>query len=259
MTEPANQAAVPAVRERNQRLDDLARLGQWLSWAESGATDERSLGAAAALRLYYAAELGLTPMAAAELSLIKGRLVVGAGLLRALARRAGYRVTRVTSDHQVCIARITDTRTGELLGESEFTLDDAKAAGLIRAGSAWTTHPKRMLWARASKNVINDFAPEVALGMILDDEAAELDAHPKNALSQPALPSHDDRARADDRSAATDVPWHEDTPAAAERTAWARERDTTLDDRVQAARVPDDDDDPPGEYGDGVDVEDIEF
>ena len=229
MTEPA---ALPAARERNQRLDDLARLGQWLSWAESGATDERSLGAAAALRLYYATELGLTPMAAAELSLIKGRLVVGAALLRALARRAGYRVTRLTSDHQACIARITDTRTGELLGEAEFTLDDAKAAGLIRPSSAWTTHPKRMLWARASKNVINDFAPEVALGMILDDEAAELDAHPKNALSLPAPQGS---------SSPTDVPWNDapDTHVA---------RDVGEDEL--------DDDDIAGEYGE---VEDIEF
>ena len=227
-------AALPAARERNQRLDDLARLGQWLSWAESGATDERSLGAAAALRLYYASELGLTPMAAAELSLIKGRLVVGAGLLRALARRAGYRVTRVTSDHQVCIARITDTRTGELLGESEFTLDDAKAAGLIRPSSAWTTHPKRMLWARASKNVINDFAPEVALGMILDDEAAELDAHPKNALA-PAPQSS---------SSPTDVPWNDAPDPHVARDVGEDELD---DDEIS------------GEYGDGVEVEDIEF
>jgi hypothetical protein len=256
MTEPA---VLPAVRERNHRLDDLARLGQWLSWAESGATDERSLGAAAALRLYYATELGLTPMAAAELSLIKGRLVVGAGLLRALARRAGYRVIRTHSDHQVCIARISDARTGELLGESEFTLDDAKQAGLIRAGSAWTTHPKRMLWARASKNVINDFAPEVALGMILDDEAAEFVARPGDPSTFLHLPA----VGPDGGDApATDVPWQEDTPAAAERTAWMRERDSTPSEPRVQADAPDDigyqDDDEPG-ADDGVDVEDIEF
>ena len=191
MTEPA---ALPAVRERNQRLDDLARLGQWLSWAEADQPDERSRGASAALRLYYASELGLSAMAAAELSIIKGRLVVGAVLLRALARRAGYRVTRLTGDGQVCVARITDTRTGELLGEAEFTLEDAKRAGLVRAGSAWTTHPARMLWARASKNVIADFAPEVLLGMVLDDEVAEADRLPTG--SQDAAPAASETSRA---------------------------------------------------------------
>src|SRR6185436_15472462 len=55
-----------------------------------------------------------------------------------------------------------------------FTIVDAKTAGLIRNGSAWQTHPGRMLWARASKNVIVDFAPAVALGLALDDEAAEI-------------------------------------------------------------------------------------
>ena len=42
---------------RENRLDDLARLGTWLALSESGAADEKARGAAAALRLYYAAEL----------------------------------------------------------------------------------------------------------------------------------------------------------------------------------------------------------
>ena len=57
------------------RLDEIARLGQWLAAAESGDSSPNAQGATAALRLYYAAELGLTPMAAAELSVIKGRSV----------------------------------------------------------------------------------------------------------------------------------------------------------------------------------------
>ena len=70
---------------RENRLDDLARLGAWLALSESGASDEKARGAAAALRLYYAAELGLPPLAVAELSVIKGRLFVSAQLMRALA------------------------------------------------------------------------------------------------------------------------------------------------------------------------------
>ena len=37
------------------------------------------------------------------------------------------------------------------------------------------THPARMLWARASKNAIVDFAPEVALGIAVDDELQEIE------------------------------------------------------------------------------------
>jgi hypothetical protein len=163
---------LPAVRE-STRLDDLARLGQWLALSESDEKTDKARGAAAALRLYYAAELGLTPMAAAELTVIKGRLYVGAQLLRALAIRAGYRVYRADVTDQSCTARLVD-RNGQIVGEATFTLDQAKAAGLIRPGSPWTTHPARMLWARASKNAIVDFAPEVALGLALDDELQEV-------------------------------------------------------------------------------------
>jgi hypothetical protein len=161
-----------AVREPT-RLDELARLGQWLALSESGENTEKARGAAAALRLYYIAELGLTPMAAAELSLIKGRLYVGAQLLRALAIRAGYRVYRVDSSDTSCTARLVDSNS-EVVGEATYTLEQAKTAGIVRQGSPWLTHPARMLWARASKNAIVDFAPEVALGFSLDDELHEI-------------------------------------------------------------------------------------
>ena len=116
-------------------------------------------------------------MAAAELTVIKGRLYIGAQLLRALAIRAGYRVYRLESTDESCTARIV-AGDGRIVGESTFTLEQAKKAGLIRQGSPWTTHPARMLWARASKNAIVDFAPEIALGIALDDELQEIDAPP---------------------------------------------------------------------------------
>ena len=156
------------------QLDEIARLGLWLAASESGVDSANAKGATAALRLYYARELGLTPMAAAELTVIKGRLYVGAQLLRALAIRAGYRVFRLDASDQSCTARIV-TQDGRIVGESTFTLEQATKAGLVRSGSPWTTHPGRMLWARASKNAIVDFAPEVALGMALDDELQEIE------------------------------------------------------------------------------------
>lgn len=159
---------------RDPELDRLARLGQWLALSESGASTEIAKGASAALRFYYAEQLGLPPLAAAELSVIKGRLFVSAQLLRALAGRHGYRVERADgSDEKACTAYLVKAATGEIVGAASFTIDDAKTAGLIRDGSAWKTHPARMLWARASKNVIVDYAPAVALGLALDDEAAE--------------------------------------------------------------------------------------
>jgi hypothetical protein len=149
-------------------------LGWWLSLSESGAEDARARGAAAALRLYYVHQLELPLWAAAELSLISGKLVVSAKLLRAIALQAGYRVRPEDATDTSCTAVLIDARSGQEIGRYTFTLEDAHRAGLIRARSAWTTHPKRMLWARAAKFVLDDYAPDVALGIQTEDEAREI-------------------------------------------------------------------------------------
>lgn len=161
---------LPAIQD--QELARFARLGQWLAFSESGNNTPTAVAASAALRLYYARELGLPPMAASELSVIKGRLFVQAKLLRALAAQHGYRVKRTDSSDETCTAVLE--RDGVEVGRTTFTISDAKRAGLIRDRSAWQTHPARMLWARASKYVLDDYAPEVTLGLATDDELVEI-------------------------------------------------------------------------------------
>ena len=177
----AGPASPPAVREATP-MDTLARLGQWLAYAESDSTDMKAKGAAAALRLYYAQELGLSPLAASELSVIKGRLVVGAKLLRARALEAGYRVVPRDASDTACTAVLVDKRTGEELGTCTYTIEMAKRAGLVKERSAWVTHPQRMLWARSAKFLLDDYAPQVTLGLLTEDEAAEVAGRP----AQPA-------------------------------------------------------------------------
>jgi len=164
-----------AIALRTPELDLYARLGQWLAASEVAEPDAKQIGASAALRMSFANALGLPPLAAAELSVIRGRLVVSAKLLRALAARGGYRVLRVEATPESCTAQLVDRETGEAIGDpATFTMEMAQRAGLVRERSAWKTHPQRMLWARASKMVIDDHAPEVALGLALDDEVQEI-------------------------------------------------------------------------------------
>jgi hypothetical protein len=188
MPETVN-STLPAVRE--SRLDDLARLGTWLALSESGSENEKAKGASAALRLYYAEELGLPPLAAAELSVIKGKLSVGAQLLRALAQRDGYRILRVDDDETTATAVLF--KDDEELGRATYTLEMAKKAGLANKAN-WQNHPGRMCWARASKNVIVDYAPHIALGLILDDEVSEFN---RPAANEPIV-VHADYIDADD-------------------------------------------------------------
>src|SRR5262245_15130839 len=93
---------LPAVR--TPELERFRQLGQWLALSESGGDSANARSASAALRLFYAQELALPPLAAAELSVIRGKLVVSARLLRALAGRHGYRVVKVKSTPEGCMA-----------------------------------------------------------------------------------------------------------------------------------------------------------
>jgi len=155
-------------------LDRYVRLGRMLALSESKATSPDARAASGALRFYYAEALGLPPMAAAELNVIDGKLVVSALLLRALAEQRGYIVERdPSSDETACTAILSKRTTmpgGDVeLGRSTFTIEQAKQAGL--AGKTnWRTYPDRMLWARASTNVIRDYAAAVAVGIVTSEE-----------------------------------------------------------------------------------------
>jgi len=164
-------------RQHDPELEKYRQLGRWLSLAELDEDTAESKGAAAALRFALAAELGVNPTAAlTELSFIHGRLNLSAQLVRALADRDGYRVKRVELTPEYCTAALIDKATGEVLSEVTYTMEDARAAGLIRAGGGWTKSPQRMLWARASKRVVDDFAPAVSLGITTPEDQAEIDA-----------------------------------------------------------------------------------
>ena len=114
-------APPPAMPARDLEMDRLARLGMWLAASEAEHPTPNQLGAAAALRIYLARELGLPITAASELSFIRGRLNVGAHLQRYLAWEAGIRVVKGDSSDEAVTAILIDRHTGEELGRSTFT------------------------------------------------------------------------------------------------------------------------------------------
>lgn len=152
-------------------LDVAARLGMWLAAAESGSKDPKAMGMAAALRIAYAGSLGLPAHAAAEVYVIKGNLTLSAKLCRALAHNHGLRVTKVEETATSCTAAVIDG-AGKELGRYTYTLDMAKKAGL--SGDNWTKIPDRMMFARASKRALDDYAPWVTVGVMSAEEAEEV-------------------------------------------------------------------------------------
>jgi RecT family len=185
---------LPAVRSSDDGgLDDIARMGKWLAAAESEARDPNSRGAAAALRLAFARELGLPLTAASEVHIIRGKLSLGALLLRALAEEQGYRIEKVDSDDAACTAVVW--RGEEELGRTTWTIEQAQRRGLVKSGSGWEKNPDRMLWARAATDALRDFAPKVAVGLLVTeelDDLSEADADPAAVAqlgSPPASPA----------------------------------------------------------------------
>lgn len=169
-----NVGAEVVARTSNASLDQSARLGMWLAAAESGSNDPNAKGMAAALRIEYAKLLDLPPHAAQEIHIIKGNLTLSAKLCRALAHNHGLRVTRVEESPTSATAAVIDVKSGKELGRYTYTLEMAKKAGL--SGANWTNLPDRMCWARASKRVLDDFAPWVTVGVV---SAEEMDVPPE--------------------------------------------------------------------------------
>lgn len=167
------EVAAPAPRQIAPELDYSARLGMWLAAAESKSENPQVKGMAAALRIEYAKLIGLPPHAASEIHVIKGNLSVSAKLCRALAHERGIRVERVELTAESCTARVVDIRTGESLGETTYTLEQAKQANLVKPESNWTKSPDRMLWARASKRALDDWAPWVTVGVMTEEDVED--------------------------------------------------------------------------------------
>lgn len=159
-------------------LDRIARLGLWLAAAESGSKDPNAMGAAAALRIAYAEHLGLPAHAAQDIHVINGNLSLSSRLKRALAFKHGLHVVEVEATPTSCTAAIVDAN-GKELGRRTFTMEMAQKAGLGKSASGkptgWQKNPDRMLWARASSQVLDDFAPWVTVGVEHLDDVTAID------------------------------------------------------------------------------------
>jgi hypothetical protein len=163
---------------RDTDLDRIARLGMWLAAAESGSTDPKAKGMAAALRIAYAESLGLPPHAGSEVHIINGNLATSAQLKRAQAFTQGYHVVPTEQTPQACTVEIIDRSTGKRLVATKpvtFTIEDAKRMGLLeKKGKTWHNNPAEMLFARASSRAITMYIPHVALGVLAIEDVGEV-------------------------------------------------------------------------------------
>jgi hypothetical protein len=144
-------------------IDEMARVSKALSESQRFGSIQAQ---AVFVSVLAGQELGIPPFAAMTgINVIQGKPVLGSGVLAGLVKASpkyDYRVQKHTSEE--CV--IAFFEHGDHVGDSAFTMDDAKRAGLVRPSSPWITYPKNMLFARALSNGVAFFAPDVTMSRI---------------------------------------------------------------------------------------------
>ena len=101
-------------------------------------------------------------------------------------------------------------RHGDDVKRYSFTIEDAKAAGLMESKSRmYQKYPKRMLSARAKAYLARDTFADVLLGLITDDEAHERADHsPPNASAPKVTVERIDEPKGDETKSKARKTYH---------------------------------------------------
>jgi hypothetical protein len=130
-----------------------------------------------AMKIIRGHELGIPPAAAVEnIYVVNNKTSMGAGLIAAIIKKSGlYNYRVIEHDNQHCKIQFfeKDWLSGQGwidAGISEFSIDDAKAAGVVKPSSPWITYPRNMVFARALTNGARWYCPDIFQGSIYTDE-----------------------------------------------------------------------------------------
>ena len=144
------------------------------------------------IAVQFGAELGLTPMAALQsLAIINGRPSIYGDAALALVRSSGYlesytQSTTGEGDNQK--ARVEVKRKGEQPIVAEFSVADAKKAGLWGKAGPWTQYASRMLMWRARGFALRDAFGDVLRGLGTVEENQDLDHDTRLKAAKPVFP-----------------------------------------------------------------------
>ena len=166
-------------------LDDTMTLGKVL--AQSGYFADSREAAQAVVKILAGQELGFGPIASMTgVNIIKGKVTLSANLIASAIKRSGrYNYRVVTLTDEAC--RIDFYEAGERIGTSEFTMQNAKDAGLA-TGDNWRKFSRNMLFARAISNGAKWYCPDLSGGPIYTPEelGATVDGETGEVIDQPA-------------------------------------------------------------------------
>jgi hypothetical protein len=170
-------------------VDELARVADMM--AKSGFFQDSREAAQAGVKILAGQGWGIQPFdAMTGIHIISGRPSIGAGLMAAKVKGSGrydYRVREMTD--KVC--RIEFFEGGESIGESSFTLDEARKAGTKNLDK----FARNMLFARAMSNGVRWYCPDVFTTPVYTPEelGAQVDGE-GNVIDVPSRPARTETA-----------------------------------------------------------------
>ncbi len=179
-----NGDSLPAVIPQSLNLSRLNNLKQITfigkMMAQSGMfADIVRDPAKAIVKIIAGQEMGIPPVEACRgLDIIQGQVAIRAELMAARIKSSpkyDFKVRRW--DNQQCdieyFERNEETGKLETQGMSTFSMEDAKAAGLLTK-DMWRKYPRNMLYSRAMSNGQSVYAPDVFLvGKVYTPEELE--------------------------------------------------------------------------------------
>lgn len=171
------QPATPALLD-GENFEKLVRAIKMMFDDTRGGISEKQ-----ALRLAATAmeEPGMGIMEAVNggLHMIEGRPQLSARSLAKKIRLFGHDYEILEHTQDKCTIKGTRGDNGRVHTET-YTMEDANHAGLVKGGSAWTKHPRNMLFAFCIRNLVTFHFPECRGSALLPGEAeAGLDVDPQ--------------------------------------------------------------------------------
>lgn len=120
--------------------------------------------AAVKAAIFYGHELGMGPMQALQsINVIQGKPTLAPEAMRARVFAAGHAISTVEYGTERVTLR--GERVDGSSAEVTWTMEDAKRAGLVKPGGAWTKYPRAMLLARATSELCRLLFPDVIAGV----------------------------------------------------------------------------------------------
>lgn len=188
-------------------LRDVMTLGEVL--AKSGFFQDARGAAQAVVKVLAGRELGFGPIASMTgVHIVKGKPVMSAMLIAAAIKRSGKYDYKIR-EHTKAVCKLEFFESGSSAGESSYSIEEAKSAGL--GGANWEHFPKNMLFARAVSNGAKWFCPDIfggpvytpdELGIDIDGETGEVknltsvmvdEVQETSATADPSDPNDEER------------------------------------------------------------------